>query len=60
MANADRPIRDLLADLGLSYREPPPGWHGYKEVYHTDTGERFAIMTAADASDYLRSQGVLT
>ena len=59
MANADRSIADLLKDLGLSYRAPPPGWHGHQEVYHTDTGETFAIMTAADASAYLRSQGVL-
>jgi len=57
-ANSDRPIEDLLRDLGLGHR-PSKAEYCAREVYHLDNGETFALMTAAEAVNYLKSQSVL-
>lgn len=56
--NGERPIGDLLRDIGLGHRATEEEY-GAREVFDLETGERFAIMTAADAVTYLQSQGVL-
>lgn len=56
--SSELPISDLLQTLGLGHRPAKDG-AGEREVYDLATGTRFADMTAAEAVEYLKSQGVL-